>query len=70
MYDFLQFVDFVYPQLYETEMGHIGQHAEAWLAAYRMTREGRGFVGVPPALDDVFGARSARRRLEPALADL
>ena len=59
------------PQLFETEMGHVGQHAEAWLAAYRMTREGRGFVGgAAPALDDVFGARSARRRLEPAFADL
>jgi hypothetical protein len=57
------------PALFEIEMGRIGQQAEAWLAAYRMTREGRGYVGVSPALDDVFSAR-ARRRPEPAFADL
>ncbi|MEI9983704.1 MAG: hypothetical protein WDN69_11175 [Aliidongia sp.] len=55
------------PQMFETEMGHIGQHAEAWLAAYRMTREGRGFAGVAPPLEEVFGLRS-RRRPEPAFA--
>ena len=57
------------PSLFETEMGQLGQHAEAWLAAYRMTREGRGFVGPRPALDDVFGLRSPIRQ-EPAFADL
>ncbi|MGB8843772.1 MAG: hypothetical protein WCC64_22190 [Aliidongia sp.] len=57
------------PALFETEMGQIGQHAEAWIAAYRMTREGRGFVGVSPSLESGFGARS-RRRLVPAFADL
>jgi hypothetical protein len=35
-----------------------------------MTREGRGFVGVAPPQDEVFGRQSARRRLEPAFADL
>ena len=27
----------------------MGAHAEAWVAAYRMTPEGRGFPGVTPA---------------------
>ena len=36
------------PALFQTEMAQIGQHAEAWLAAYRMTPEGRGYVGAPP----------------------
>jgi hypothetical protein len=57
------------PSLFETEMGQIGQHAEAWVAAYRMTREGRGFVGAAPALENVFGTRG-RHRAEPAFADL
>jgi hypothetical protein len=57
------------PSLFETEMGQLGQHAEAWLAAYRMTREGRGFVSPGTALDQVFGIRT-RTRSEPAFADL
>ena len=40
----------------------MGPHAEAWLAAYRMTREGRGFPGVTPALRSVLGADSATGR--------
>jgi hypothetical protein len=57
------------PLLFQSEMRPMGPHAEAWLAAYRMTREGRGFVGVAPAMQDVLGARG-RRVAEPALADL
>jgi hypothetical protein len=43
-------------------MRPMGPHAEAWLAAYRMTREGRGFPGVVPALRGVLheGGASAR----------
>ena len=37
----------------------MGPHAEAWLAAYRMTPEGRGFPGVTPALRSVLGLREA-----------
>jgi hypothetical protein len=57
------------PSLFQTEMGQIGQHAEAWLAAYRMTPEGRGFVGAAPPAQDVFGTK-IRRELQPAFADL
>jgi hypothetical protein len=57
------------PSLFQTEMGQIGQHAEAWLAAYRMTPEGRGFVGSAPPAHDVFGTK-IRRELQPAFADL
>ncbi|HLY04607.1 MAG TPA: hypothetical protein VKR31_02560 [Rhizomicrobium sp.] len=61
------------PSLFEAEMGQIGPHAEAWLAAYRMTREGRGFVNrssaAPSSLDSIFGIRS-RRTSAPAYADL
>ena len=58
------------PSLFESDMGQIGQQAEAWLAAYRMTREGRGFVSSAPSagLDGILGVRTARRR-EPAYAD-
>ncbi|CAM3325050.1 hypothetical protein BUUB107078_25850 [Burkholderia ubonensis] len=37
----------------------MGAHAEAWLAAYRMTREGRGFPGVTPALKSAPGIPQA-----------
>jgi hypothetical protein len=57
------------PSLFQTEMGQIGQHAEAWLAAYRMTPEGRGFVGATQPVQDVFGTK-IRRELQPAFADL
>jgi hypothetical protein len=42
------------PLLFQSEMRPMGPHAEAWLAAYRMTREGRGFPGVAPALRGVL----------------
>jgi hypothetical protein len=58
------------PLLFQSEMRPMGPHAEAWIAAYRMTREGRGFVGVTPALQSVLGGARSRREAEPALADL
>ncbi|HEY9645281.1 MAG TPA: hypothetical protein V6C88_02870 [Chroococcidiopsis sp.] len=48
------------PILFQSELRPMGPHAEAWLAAYRMTPEGRGFTGVTPALKSVIGAQSAR----------
>lgn len=65
-HDFKTSVD---PLLFQSEMRPMGPHAEAWLAAYRMTREGRGFVGLTPALKDALGMRG-RREAETALADL
>ncbi len=47
------------PILFQSEMRPMGSHAEAWVAAYRMTPEGRGFSGVTPALRSVLGAQSA-----------
>jgi hypothetical protein len=47
------------PILFQSELRPMGGHAEAWLAAYRMTPEGRGFSGVTPALKSVIGAQSA-----------
>ena len=64
-HDFKTSVD---PLLFQSEMRPMGPHAEAWLAAYRMPREGRGFVGTVPAFKDSFGARG-RREAETALAD-
>ena len=57
------------PLLFQSEMRPMGPHAEAWLAAYRMTREGRGFTGVTPALKEVLRGRH-RSEPEVALADL
>ncbi len=48
------------PILFQSELRPMGPHAEAWLAAYRMTPEGRSFSGVTPALKSVIGAQSAR----------
>lgn len=48
------------PILFQSELRPMGSHAEAWIAAYRMTPEGRGFAGVTPALKRVIGANSAR----------
>ncbi len=39
----------------------MGPHAEAWVAAYRMTPEGRAFSGVTPTLRNVLGIRDAAR---------
>jgi hypothetical protein len=62
--DFKTSVD---PLLFQSEMRPMGPYAEAWLAAYRMTREGRGFVGVTPTSKDASGFR--KRVIEPAMAD-
>jgi hypothetical protein len=50
--DFKTAVD---PILFQSVVRPMGAHAEAWLAAYRMTPEGRGFPGVTPALKSVLG---------------
>jgi hypothetical protein len=43
------------PILFQSEARPMGPHAEAWLAAYRMTPEGRGFTGVTPAAAECVG---------------
>jgi hypothetical protein len=47
------------PVLFQSEVRPMGNHAEAWLAAYRMTPEGRRFPGVTPALRSVIGLQPA-----------
>jgi hypothetical protein len=47
------------PVLFQSELRPMGPHSEAWLAAYRMTPEGRAFPGVSPALQSVIGAHPA-----------
>lgn len=47
------------PILFQSVLRPIGSHAEAWIASYRMTPEGRGFNGVADTLRSV---------LEPAAA--
>lgn len=47
------------PILFQSLVRPMGAHAEAWVAAYRMTPEGRGFPGVTPALQGVLGMRQA-----------
>lgn len=46
------------PILFQSELRPMGPHAEAWIAAYRMTPEGRGFTGVTPTLRNMLGAQS------------
>jgi hypothetical protein len=43
------------PILFQSTVRPMGSHAEAWVAAYRMTPEGRGFAGITPALQSVLG---------------
>lgn len=43
------------PILFQSTVRPVGAHADAWIAAYRMTPEGRGFSGVTPALRNVLG---------------
>lgn len=45
------------PILFQSELRPMGSHAEAWLAAYRTTPEGRNFRGVTPALQSVIGTQ-------------
>jgi hypothetical protein len=47
------------PILFQSTIRPMGVHAEAWVAAYRMTPEGRGFSGVTPALRNVLGVPQA-----------
>jgi hypothetical protein len=47
------------PILFQSTIRPMGAHAEAWVAAYRMTPEGRGFSGVTPALRNVLGIQQA-----------
>jgi hypothetical protein len=47
------------PILFQSELRPMGPHSEAWLAAYRMTPEGRSFPGVTPALRSVIGTQTA-----------
>jgi len=54
--DFRTAVD---PILFQSEIRPMGPHADAWIAAYRMTPEGRGFRGVTPTFQRVLGAASA-----------
>jgi hypothetical protein len=46
------------PILFQSTIRPMGAHAEAWIAAYRMTPEGRGFPGVTPTLRSVLGLQS------------
>ncbi len=47
------------PILFQSTIRPMGPHAEAWLAAYRMTPEGRAFRGVTPTLRRVLGLPAA-----------
>ncbi len=47
------------PILFQSVVRPMGAHAEAWIAAYRMTPEGRSFPGVTPALQGVLGMAQA-----------
>jgi hypothetical protein len=47
------------PILLQSQIRPMGPHAEAWIAAYRMTPEGRGFRGIAPTFRRLFGAASA-----------
>jgi len=47
------------PILFQSVVRPMGAHAEAWIAAYRMVPEGRGFPGVTPALQSVLGVPQA-----------
>jgi hypothetical protein len=47
------------PMLFQSTIRPMGPHAEAWLAAYRMTPEGRNFTGVTPTLRSVLSGQSA-----------
>lgn len=42
------------PILFQSTVRPMGPHSEAWIAAYRMTPEGRNFSGVTPTLQSVL----------------
>lgn len=52
--DFRTAVD---PILFQSVIRPMGAHAEAWIAAYRTTPEGRQFPGVTPALRAILGTQ-------------
>jgi hypothetical protein len=54
------------PLVFRSEAHPFGAHAEAWIAAYRMTAEGRGFKGVDSALKRSLGVVRKPRRAEMA----
>lgn len=56
--DFQTTVD---PLVFRAEARPFGAHAEAWIAAYRMTPEGRAFPGVAGAFRQTYGIRSPQR---------
>ncbi len=56
------------PILFQSVIRPIGPHAEAWVAAYRTTPEGRGFPGVTPALRSVLGTSPASAPVRTAMA--
>jgi hypothetical protein len=45
------------PILFQSVIRPMGAHAEAWIAAYRTTPEGRSFPGITPALRSVLGTQ-------------
>lgn len=49
------------PLAYRSEARPFGPHAEAWIAAYRMTPEGSRFLGVTRSLRQSIGAPPRRR---------
>ncbi len=55
--DFKTAVD---PILFQSEARPFGPHAEAWIAAYRMTPEGRDFRGVASTLRRMIGIPAQR----------
>jgi len=48
------------PLVFRSEAQPFGAHAEAWIAAYRMTPEGRGFAGVGTSLRRTIGVDKKR----------
>ena len=49
------------PLVFRAEARPFGSHAEAWIAAYRMTSEGRAFPGVDSSLQQSLGVRRKSR---------
>ena len=54
------------PQKFQIEAQPAGAHAEAWIAAYRMTDEGRRFPGVAQSLRWAVGLPQQDLRMTPA----
>jgi hypothetical protein len=46
------------PVLFQSVIRPMGAHAEAWIAAYRTTPEGRSFPGITPALRSVLATQT------------